>query len=466
MLKHSDTAAFEARGLDAAIADEMGCTFRNGNFRFEYRSQDAVSFTKVRTQDKRFWIEPTGSSLHLWNIDSLRGLSSRPRAALTLTEGEFDSIAVRHACNGFVASVPNGANGHKSEGAIYPGKDTGFQYLWGQNGKLIPELDQFDKIVLATDADEKGYLLRDELALRIGRTRCWFVEYPDGCKDANDVLRGYGAETLAKVIAGAKPIRPGYLVKPGDLPPHVPETAYSTGMAFLDKHIKLVRPELMVITGQPTHGKTQFMRAVTFHLAESHGWRIAYLTPEDNIQRLKRDMGRFARRTGARYADDAGWIDRSFRISNTPEDDPITIDVVEAEMESAALHHDCQVFVIDPWNEISHDYGRLTIDQYIEHALRRFKQKTRRFNMLLIIVAHPTKLQAEQTATLYSINGSANWRNKCDHGIIVHRPFPDLPDVQVITEKTKDQETMGMPGTRCIRFLRSECEYVDAQQLE
>lgn len=466
MLNDSGAAAFEERGLDAAIADEMGATFRNGKFRFEYRSQDAVSFTKVRTMDKRFWIEPPGVPLHLWNIDSLRGLSSRPRAPLVITEGCFDSVAVKQACAGYVVSVPNGANGHKSEGAIYPSKDMGFQYLWSVDGKLIPEIDQFDKIVLATDGDEKGYLLRDELALRIGRGRCWFVVYPEGCKDANDVLRSYGAETLAKVIANAKPVRPGYLVCPGDLPPQLTEVAYSTGMPFLNKHIMLVRPELMVITGQPTHGKTQFMRALTFHLAEMHGWRIAYLTPEDQYHRLKRDMERFGRRMGAKHADDAGWIDRSFRISQPPDDDPITIDLVESEMESAALHHDCQVFAADPWNEICHDYGRLTIDQYIEQTLRRFKQRARRFNMVLIIVAHPTKLKGDEKATLYSINGSANWRNKCDHGIVVHRPFLDSSDVQICTEKTKDQETMGMPGTRCLRFIRSECDYLDAQPLE
>jgi len=467
MKQFSSIAAFEARGLDAATADEMGCTFQNGSFRFEYRSQDAISFTKVRTQDKRFWIEPAGAPLHLWQIDNLRGLGSRPRLPLVLTEGEFDSVSVKQACGDvFVASVPNGANGHKSEGAIYPGKDTGFQYLWASNGKLIPEVDQFDKIILATDADEKGYLLRDELAIRIGKTQCWFIEYPDGCKDANDVLRDYGAETLAKIIAKAKPIRPGYLVSPCDLPPRLPMVAHSTGMPFLDKHIKIVRPELMVITGQPTHGKTQFMRALTFHLAESHGWRIAYLTPEDQTHWLKRDMERFAQRCGAKYADDTDWINRAYKISNPPEDEPITIEMVEAEMESAALHFDCQVFVADPWNEIWHDYGRLTTDQYIEQMLRRFKQRARRFNMLLIIVAHPTKLSADQQATLYSISGSSNWRNKCDHGIIVIRPFLDSPDVQLVTEKTKDQETMGMPGTRCLRFIREECDYVDAQGLQ
>jgi hypothetical protein len=35
-----------------------------------------------------------------------------------------------------------------------------------------------------------------------------------------------------------------------------------------------------------------------------------------------------------------------------PEDEPITLNMVMHEMEAAALHHDCQVFVIDPWNEV------------------------------------------------------------------------------------------------------------------
>jgi twinkle protein len=465
MLAHSDTAAFEARGLDAEVADRLNCRFENGKFVFEYRSRDALSFRKIRTQDKHFWIEPAGSPLHLWNIDSLRGLGSRPQSPLTLTEGEFDSIAVYQACGGFVASVPNGASGHKSEGAICPTKDSGFQYLWGADGKLISELEQFDKIILATDGDEKGFLLRDELAIRLGPSRCWFVEYPDGCKDANEVLREYGAETLAKITANAKPMRPGYLVSPRDLPPRRMEVTYSTGWGFFDKRIMVIRPELMVITGQPGHGKSLWMRALTFHLAESHGWRIGYLTPEDPPHRLVRDMRRFARRPH-KLNSELEWINEAFWISQPPEDEPITLEMVETEMASAALHHDCQVFVIDPWNEISHNYGRLTIDQYIEQSLRRLKQKARRYNMMLIIVAHPTKLQDEQKASLYSINGSANWRNKADHGVIIHRAFPDAHGIQVIVEKCKDHETMGIPGTHFMRYIKDECEFADEQQLQ
>ncbi len=403
MKQFSGTAAFETRGLDEAIADGMGCQFRNGNFRFEYRSQDALSFTKVRTPDKRFWIEPPGVPLHLWQIDNLRGLTSRPRQPLVCTEGEFDCIAVRQTGADYVTSVPNGANGHKSEGAIYPGKDSGFQYLWGTDGRLISELDQFDKIVLATDGDEKGFLLRDELAIRIGQARCWFVEYPEGCKDANDVLLHYGAETLAKVIANAKPMRPGYLVKPSELPPRESIVTYSTGWGEFDRRVVLARPELLIVTGIPGHGKGQWIRGLAFRLAKAHGWRTAFFTPEDPHDRLTRDMKRFAR---SHFPDrqPKEWMDDHFRVSHPPEDERITLEMVTAEMTAAAFQHDCQVFVLDPWNEVSHDRGRRTDTEYVEEVLVDLKRKARRLGMVLVIVAHPKKIDGGKPG-LYDISG-------------------------------------------------------------
>src|SRR5271166_727381 len=77
-----ETKAFEDRKLDVEIADRMGSSFRNGQFRFEYRDRGELRFTKVRTIDKRFWIEPKGQPLLLWNIDSLRDMPCRPKEAL------------------------------------------------------------------------------------------------------------------------------------------------------------------------------------------------------------------------------------------------------------------------------------------------------------------------------------------------------------------------------------------------
>lgn len=490
MLTSSDEKAFEARGLDLEVASSLGAKFDRGCFRFEYLTNGAFQYAKVRTPDKQFRIEPSGKRMQFWNLDALRGFAGRRPAGeyLVITEGEFDTIAVTQACGGYVVSVPNGVAGKRSEGDIIISQDNRFSYLWDHN-ELIKEVDQFDKIVLCVDGDEPGMILRDELALRIGDTRCWYVTYPDGCKDANDVLRRVGADGVRALIAGARPMRPGFLIKPSDVPPRALTQAHSTGWPFLDEHLKIERPELLVVTGEPGHGKGQFIRCMTFHLAHAHGWRTAYLTPEDPAHRVKRDMLRFAKREfyapiqqpsfrgefppeqpnwNSTKEDDRRaeeWVDACFRISMPPEDEPITIEMVEREMESAALHHNCQAFVLDPWNEVEHAMNRGELEtQYVERTLRRLLRKMRRLNLLLVIAAHPTKIGDGEKVSLYKISGSSNWKNKCQHGLIVRKQSDVVAEIEV--EKSKDWERMGKPGKVWMKFDRFRCDYTHVPIVE
>jgi twinkle protein len=462
MLSGADERAFGDRGLDLELAIQLGAKFEAGKFLFDYRKGGALLFRKVRTQDKKFWIEPSGAPLQFWGLEEVPVLPSRPSEPLVITEGEFDRIAVLQSCGGYALSVPNGAAGRRSEGDIVIAEDKRFSYLW-QDEKLIPEVEQFDRVILATDQDEPGTILRDELAIRIGETRCWYVTYPQGCKDTNDVLKAHGPAAVQELLAGAKPIRPGHLVKPSEIPPTAMQITYSSGWEFLDKHLMFVRPELVIVTGEPGHGKGQFLRCLALKLATAHGWRTAFLTPEDPAYRLKRDMRtyrmpRYATHEQQREAIE--WIDNHFRISRPPEDTDLTLDIVVKEMESAALHHDCQVFVIDPWNEISHQFRKgETETLYIDRVLRELKQKARRYNIVLIIAAHPTKLPEDKQANLWSISGSAAWRNKADHGIILVRANEHAREVELVVEKCKDHATMGVPGRLWLEFNRAKCDY-------
>lgn len=464
MLNDLGIKLFEDRGIDPEVADRMGARFRAGKFVFEYHQDGQLLFRKVRTPEKQFWLDPKGVPLRFWNLDQVPVLPHRPAEALTICEGEFDAIAVAQCLGGYVLSVPNGVAGKRSEGKIILAEDNRFAYLW-KDERLIPEVEQFDKVILCTDGDEPGLILRDELALRIGETRCWYVTYPQGCKDANDVLLKHGAAGVRGLIDGARPMRPGHLSKPSDIPSKPSQIAYSTGWGFLDDSLMLVRPELMVVTGKPGHGKGQWVRALALHLAESHGWRTAFLTPEDPAHRLERDFRRFALRKSP-FANQEQqqtahqWIDDSFRISTPPEDEPITLEMVMGEMEAAALHHNCQVFVLDPWNEVEHELLRGESEtQYIERALRAFKRRMRRLNLLLIIVAHPRKQALQDDITLWSISGSANWWNKADHGVIINRSSESSSNIELVVEKCKDHETMGKPGRLHMDFSRKTCDY-------
>lgn len=467
--------AFEKRKLNPAVALAMGARFRSGNFQFDYKDErGSLAYRKFRSGDKsQWWIEPKGVPLRMWGLDEIPLFEFPPTEPLIITEGEFDSVAFKQVLDtsAFCVSVPNGVAGKRTEGTIEIAEDHRFSYLWTEDCRLHPKIQQFGRVILATDDDEPGLILRHELKIRIGASRCWDVAYPKECKDGNDALIRYGERGIDEIFRRARPFRKGYLVAPSRLPKRRAEIAYSTGFSsqkgdpFLDKHLKLIRPELLVVTGSPGHGKGQFIRCLAFHMAESHGWKTAFLTPEDPPHRIMRDMRRFSLRntphpTQEQQDHAERWRNDHFMISMPPEDDPITIDFVISEMESAAWHHSCQIFNLDPWNEVSREHVKgETETQYIERTLVLLKQKARQLGLLLIIAAHPRKPERGEAVSLYSINGSANWRNKADHGLIVHRPTAEARTIQLVVEKSKDHETMGVPGTVHMIFDRGRCDY-------
>jgi len=55
-----------------------------------------------------------------------------------------------------------------------PQDDVKYQYLWN----CREYLDPLTKIVIATDADDPGQALAEELSRRLGRERCWRVVWP------------------------------------------------------------------------------------------------------------------------------------------------------------------------------------------------------------------------------------------------------------------------------------------------
>ena len=452
------------RKIPCEIAAEMGVVSKGDNIAFEFRQHGVASFVKVRREivengetTKTFWIEPKGSALCLWNEDCLKEPSDVP---LIITEGEFDALSFLASGATHVVSVPNGSPLDKpGEGDIKPSEDGAFRYLW-DGDKLKAGLQSFSKIILATDDDQKGRILRDELAIRLGRSRCWYVTYPVGCKDANAVLQDHGSSVLQDILADAKPIVPNRLVPFSEIPSREDATRYSSGWSEFDHHFKVIPPQLIIVTGKPNHGKSQWVLALVANLARLWGLRGAILQFEDNPERNRLDLLRYAKawanqeRSGIKEEPKA-WVDRMFRTISPNEDIEDTNDFnlawLHAAIEEAATRHDCKWVVIDPWNEVEHMWGRQDTEAtYLNRALRQLKRITRRYQIALIIVAHPTKEGGKsktiEDADLYDINGGAVWNNKADLGVIVWADNTSLTDRTVKVAKSKDFVRMGRPG--------------------
>jgi twinkle protein len=475
-VEHSEWLEAE-RKIPCEIAARYGVVSHGRHLAFEYRQNGKkVSFLKVRREiltpegesTKTFHIEPKGAALCLWNEADLSEPSS-PDAPLIITEGEFDALSFLAAGATHVVSVPNGAAGQPSK-AVFVEDDKQFAYLWDGN-QLKPGLQRFTKIILATDDDKPGVILRDELARRLGRTRCWWVNYPPGCKDANAVLREHGAEGLMDMIADARPIVASRLVRFSDIPEQANRTAYSSGWGEMDKHFKIVPPELCVITGVPNAGKSEFARVLGANLAFVHNLKGAILQFEDSVERNRKDLNRYYRKRvpGSTHAEASAWMDRMFLAISPNEDraDNVDFDLawLNGAIEEAATRHGVKWILIDPWNEIEHCWKiNETETAYTNAALRDLKRMTRRYQLALIVVTHPSKTGGQQKSlddmTMYDVAGSAAWKNKCDHGLIVYRASPNDSITHIKVDKSKDFSVMGTPGVVRLQYDWHRATYV------
>lgn len=463
------------RKIPAEIAAKYAVTI-DGLPAFEYRANGRLLYRKIRieTEDgKSFKRDRKGAETCLFleqQIQDDPDLSS----PLVICEGEIDALSMVAAGVPNVVSVPDGAQlAEIGKGRIIPANDKAFGWLWGDVG-MKPHLARFDRVILATDNDQKGHVLREELAVRFERWRCDYVTYPKDCKDANEVLVKHGAARLLEVVETAKPMVPNRLCAFGDIPDRGTGEIYGSGFKGLDEGLGfgLVIPEFVVITGQPGSGKSEFSAILGANLANYHQLPGAILQFEDRSVRVRETLIRYAQtavpatngyREGARE-----WVDQWFRTiepdQNLADDVDYTLGWLQETIKEARVRHGCRWVIIDPWNEIEHVWDRSQNEAaYTNDALRKLKRLARAHQIILMVVAHPSKeggrQQEIQDMDLYGISGAAAWANKADHGLIIHRPDKAREDVYVKVAKSKDHTTMGKPGIVRMKYFIASGQY-------
>ncbi|TXG48209.1 hypothetical protein EZV62_027503 [Acer yangbiense] len=167
---------------------------------FPYKKDGVLVGCKYRTVEKKYWQE-RGTEKWLYGLDDIN-----EAAEIIIVEGEIDKLAMEEAGFRNCISVPCGAPSKVSARELPPWeKDTGYQYLW--NCKEY--LDKVSRVILATDGDQPGQALAEELARRLGKDRCWRVRWPKKddfvfLNDANEVLKSLGTVALKEVIENAE----------------------------------------------------------------------------------------------------------------------------------------------------------------------------------------------------------------------------------------------------------------------
>jgi len=374
------------------------------------------------------------AELVLYNYDCIKDANE-----LIICEGEFDCLSFIEAGMKNCVSVPNGAHAND------------LPYL----DNYIEQLEHISKFYIAADFDDAGLKLRNELVRRLGAERCAIVTY-DGYKDANDLLKAKGGPALRAAIENAQEVpQKGvididsqydniYSMYQNGLP-----SGTSIGFDRIDEKIRWATSNLAIWTGIPSHGKSEMLDFIVAKLAVEHGWKAVYFSPENYPIELH-----FAKLSEKLTG-------KKFHKYNLPESelnqafdfiaehifwlDPYEETTVESILLRTKYHikkYGIKQLIIDPFNCLEHKRRRdETGSDYIGRFLDELEKFARQYNILIHLVAHPTKLEAlggrtriYAPPTLYDISGSANFYNKADYGITIYRNFEENTTQFIVTK--------------------------------
>jgi twinkle protein len=446
--KHKDW--LRGRGIEPVLAEKFGLTTvdRNGAkwLVTPYIERGKPVNHKYRLTSKKRFMMDTNATLCLWNHDILlQPEVQNGNQSVIIAEGEMDALVAIQAGFDHCLSVPNGANG----------QDAKLEYI-DRAKDLLRNVKCF---ILATDNDEAGRMLQQELARRLGPARCKFLQWPDGVKDLNDYFEQseFNVGDIARFINSAKPYPVKGLYRMADIPEPPELKTYSFGVPGLSELLSIVPGTLTVMTGFPGHGKTSLSMAIIANLMQA-GMAIAMASfetmPKPVMQnRLRASIiGCGEKVIPAHAIPDADKIisDNLVMImQSVDEEDEMDVEHILDLAAGAVIRDNIRLLFIDPWNEIEHrKRGDESETEYVSRVLRALKRFARDYCVAVWLVAHPTKPDPARKLTapgLSSISGSANFANKADYGLVSHRANKSIPnDNTVNIEVTKVR--MGLPG--------------------
>ena len=398
-----------------------------------------------------------------------------------ICEGEIDVCSFAQAGVNAI-SVPDGAS---PEGAV--GTDLKFEYVGNSEAVLTP----IKKIIIATDNDGPGRTLANELARRLGEDRCWRFDWPSSCKDANDVLVDYGPETLVGLLEQARPWPIHGIIEPIDVIDDVlalrrnqRKLGVSTGWKTLDPYYKVLTPEVTLIGGTPSHGKSNFINNLSMNLARLHDWGVALACfeegrPPDHYARLTSKFTEKSywpivndeqQQTDSEIIDAVQFMQGKFFLLRLEFEERTIAKIIDTATQ-AVRRHGIRCLFLDPWNHVNHkrDPG-MNETEYISHVMSQLRDFAELYDAHVFLCAHPAKpimakvegSMAQRVPHPYETSGSAHFFNKTDNFLTIFRDVEDSTEekrVSVYVQKIRTQR-VGKIGHVELRFDRvSECLY-------
>ena len=344
-----------------------------------------------------------------------------------IVEGEMDVLALHEAGIRNAVSVPNGA-------VI---GNNNLDYL----DNCIDYFVNKEKVIIAVDSDEAGQTLQNELIRRLGAEVCYTAEFGEA-KDANEALTKFGADFVRDAITNASAVPLEYVTTLNEIKHELEDfvhngfkPGYQVGLDNFDDIFSTYTGQFITVTGVPSSGKSDFVDRMVVGYNQKYGWKTAFASPENQPvflhgHKLVRKIWQ-----GMPTKEDVGG-EKWNQITQQVNDNYYFIDMERYDLDSIlkkgaelVKRKGIKCLVIDPFNKVRMADGRgLNVVDYTMEYLTRIDEFCKKYDVLVMIVAHPTKMNKKddgtiEEPTMYNIKGGGEWYDASYHGLLVHRDY-------------------------------------------
>ena len=383
--------------------------FYDENYTLRFVKYRKTNFDKERDKNKE-WCEKDTMPI-LFGMDQCQDFS-----CLVITEGQIDSLSVAEAGIPNAVSVPNGARG----------------FTWIEN--CWDWVTKFPEVVVFGDCERGKVTLVDELSRRL-RCKLRVVRQEDylGEKDANAILQKYGPEAIRQAVHNAQVLPVNHVVRLADV-----ESVdlndlerIRTGFSNLDRVVDgFFMGQLVLLTGKRGEGKStlmgqlmaealnqgykvlaysgelpgyQFKRWLDFQLAGPQNVLTTYNVYSDPRYSLE---GETVQRLNRWYYDNAFLYDNNSLNGDEYES---LLETIEKTIQRYGVKLVCVDNLMTAIDVASAD------SQYIQQSqfVRSLKQIAVRYNVVVLLVAHPKKTEGKVTDN-DAVSGSSDITNRAD----------------------------------------------------
>ena len=385
-----------------------------------------------------------------------------PELILIWVEGQIE-MATWYEC-GYenIISVPNGAPNPNT-------KNFNEKFAYMNDPYVKEKISYFKYHYIASDNDENGQFLAEQLGIMLGKDKCRKILFPKDYKDANEVLIGdvkkglkaLGKEGIDQCYANPVSFPINGIIRASQVSrglKKIREKGYEPGLMVgvqeIDERFTMKRKLLYEFVGIPATGKSVWVLWYLVKLVQNNPdkeLKFAIFPPEnrpvervfakiaETLTGMSIEKAAYNSMSDEMYRKAMIFIEKHFFIihpdKNNFEDfgnkklNKNTVHTLDSIFEYVAylkLTENIFGFVIDPINKVEVEKPRNVNDtDFIGQVLDRIIYFSEYYDLAAMLIIHPTKTDSVgmnfKMPNLYSAKGSSAYFERADVGVIIHR---------------------------------------------